>query len=113
MRSESEPKSTRSAWRDQSEIPAGTLLYKVVTATGLADVIGPATLSGACKRAGVDVKTTSPAELGRALPSIGDALRMFLSREDIDRRLAAIRLLASTGHRGSVASARVTVSPFR
>lgn len=77
-----------------NQVIAGSLLDKVITASGLSTVIGPSTIARACLRAGVDAKSMSEIDLRRALPEIEEILRVFFSGEERRRRLAAITALA-------------------
>jgi hypothetical protein len=77
-----------------NQVIAGSLLDKVITASGLSTVIGPSTIGRACMRAGVDAKSMSELDLRRALPEIEETLRVFFSGEERRRRLAAITALA-------------------
>lgn len=77
-------------WSKQASVPPGSLLYRVVTESGLSNVIGPTTIARACKRVNVDARTMSPAELKLALPAIRETLSLFLSPEETDQRMLAI-----------------------
>jgi DNA-binding response OmpR family regulator len=81
-------------WHKSDEVPAGSLLHRVVMKSGLSTLIGPSTIARACRRAGVDAKTMSADDLIRAMPAIKDTLVMFLSREEAERRGEAIAALA-------------------
>jgi DNA-binding response OmpR family regulator len=72
----------------------GALFERVIAASGLSRLIGSNTLSRACRRAGVEPRTMSPADLSRALPAIEEALRTFLDEEEYRRGVAAIAALA-------------------
>lgn len=73
-----------------------SLFARVVSASGLSNVIGPSTIGRACKRVGVDAKTMSPSDLQRALPAIRDTLGMFFTPEETRLRVEALALLASS-----------------
>jgi DNA-binding response OmpR family regulator len=89
-----EPSSTSSGmWRRQDEVPRSSLLYRVITESGLSNVIGPTTIVRACKRVGIDARTMSPADLKRALPTIRETLRLFLTAEETEQRVQAIASL--------------------
>jgi hypothetical protein len=88
------PPASSGLWRQQDEVPPGSLLYTVVTKSGLSSLIGPSTIARACQRAGVDARTMTPADLLRAVPAIRDTLGMFLTREEAHRRGEAIAALA-------------------
>lgn len=77
-----------------NQVISGSLLDKVITASGLSTVIGPSTIVRACLRAGVDAKSMSETDLRRALPEIEETLRVFFSGEERRRRFAAITALA-------------------
>jgi DNA-binding response OmpR family regulator len=77
-----------------NQVIAGSLLDKVIAASGLSMVIGPSTIGRACMRAGVDAKLMSELDLRRALPEIEETLRIFFSGEERRHRLAAITALA-------------------
>lgn len=103
-RAESEPRDSRppddrlsrpgaGMWGKQAEVPRDSLLFRVVTESGLSNVIGPTTIARACKRVGVDARTMTPHDLKRALPAIQDTLRLFLPPEETDVRMRAIASL--------------------
>jgi DNA-binding response OmpR family regulator len=79
-----------------SQSASSPLLARVVTVSGLSNVIGPSTIGRACKRVGVDAKTMSPSDLQRALPAIRDTLGMFFTREETDKRVEALASLAKS-----------------
>lgn len=87
-----EERSSRSSgmWGKQAEVPRDSLLYRVVTESGLSNVIGPTTIARACKRVGVDARTMTPHDLKRALPAIQETLRLFLTQEETEVRMRAI-----------------------
>lgn len=88
---------SRRATAKANEANAGkldSLFSQAVAASGLSHVIGPSTIERACKRAGVDARTMSPADLERALPALRDTLSMFLTRDETERRVAALAALA-------------------
>jgi CheY-like chemotaxis protein len=75
------------AWRNQGDVPAGSLLYRAVVQSGIAAVIGPVTVARACKRAGVDVTTSAPWALQKAVPAIRDMLGLFLTESETTRQV--------------------------
>ncbi|NUQ77207.1 MAG: response regulator [Polyangiaceae bacterium] len=79
------PLSVGSAWRSQDDVPLGSLLYRSLLMSGVAGVIGPVTVARACRRAGVETGSSSPAALLKALPSLRDTLRLFLTAEETER----------------------------
>jgi DNA-binding response OmpR family regulator len=70
------------------------LLAKVIAASGLSRIIAEAAILRACQRAGVDARTMTLAELGRALPDIERSLKPFLNPTDRAARFEAISALA-------------------
>lgn len=86
--------SSSGLWSRSDEVPAGSLLHRVVMKSGLSALIGPSTIARACRRAGVDARTMTADDLVRAMPAIKDTLVMFLSREEADLRSEAIVALA-------------------
>lgn len=86
----------RSAEVDLSAVLRISLFEQVVTASGLSSVIGPSTISRACRRAGVEPLSMSPADLIHALPAIQDTLRVFLNETEHQRRIDAIAALAES-----------------
>lgn len=92
---ESAPVSSRRI-RIAPAMPHYSLFDQVVTASGLSNVIGPSTIGRACKRAGIDAKTMSPADLERALPALRDTLGLFFPRDEAERRLEALATLAKS-----------------
>jgi DNA-binding response OmpR family regulator len=94
---EEAPVSSRGEMGSQSVLPpSGSLLEQVVLASGLSSVIGPSTIIRACRRAGIEPMSMSPAELQRAMPAIRETLRMFLSEEEYTRATMALSLLIRT-----------------
>jgi DNA-binding response OmpR family regulator len=81
-------------WRQHDGFPTDSLLYRVVTQSGLSSLIGPSTIARACQRAGIDARTMKPSDLMQAMPAIRDTLCMFLAPEEADRRAEAIAALA-------------------
>jgi len=81
------PPSVGSAWRNQDDVPLGSLLYRALLQSGVAGVIGPVTVARACRRAGVETRSSSPAALMKALPALRDTLRLFLTGEETDRHI--------------------------
>jgi DNA-binding response OmpR family regulator len=77
-----------------SALVPGSLFQRVLAASGLSSVIGPSTLSRACRRAGVEPGSMSPEDLDRALPAIQETLRVFLHEDEHRRRFDAIAALA-------------------
>jgi CheY-like chemotaxis protein len=76
-----------AVWRIRTDVPPGSLLHRMAISSGIASVIGPATVARACKRAGVDVGVSSPSALERALPALRDTLLLFLREADTERRI--------------------------
>jgi CheY-like chemotaxis protein len=81
------PLSVGSAWRNQDDVPLGSLLYRSLLQSGVAGVIGPVTVARACRRAGVETGSSSPAALMKALPALRDTLRLFLTGEETERHI--------------------------
>ena len=94
LTAEEPPPVSSGLWHKSDEVPAGSLLHRVVMKSGLSSLIGPSTIARACRRAGVDAKSMSADDLIRAMPAIKDTLVMFLSREEAERRGEAIAALA-------------------
>jgi DNA-binding response OmpR family regulator len=110
------PTPTSALWRKQDDVPRGSLLYRVVTRSGLSSMIGPSTIARACERVGVDAKKMTAADLMRALPAIRQTLSMFLSRAEADERGDAIAVLAREAFmamRPSWAAASQSAAPSR
>jgi DNA-binding response OmpR family regulator len=84
----------RSSAHPPEVASVSSLFARVVSVSGLSNVIGPSTIDRACKRAGVDAKTMSPEDLQRALPAIRDTLGLFFPREEAERRIEALASLA-------------------
>jgi len=74
--------------------PPVTLYEKVIAASGLSEVFARGTIKRACSRVGVNAETMSSSELARALPSIEQALAVFLPADQKDSRMQAIRMLS-------------------
>ncbi|HMY18124.1 MAG TPA: hypothetical protein PKA58_17490 [Polyangium sp.] len=74
--------------------PPVTLYDKVIAASGLSEVFARGTIKRACSRVGVNAETMTPSELGRALPSIEQALAVFLPADQKDSRMQAIKALS-------------------
>jgi CheY-like chemotaxis protein len=81
------PLSVGSAWRNQDDVPLGSVLYRSLLQSGVAGVIGPVTVARACRRAGVETGSSSPAALMKALPALRDTLRLFLTGEETERHI--------------------------
>ncbi|MFO0619558.1 MAG: hypothetical protein U0414_43625 [Polyangiaceae bacterium] len=78
-----------------SSTPQSTLFQRVVEASGLAALFGASTIRRACSRAGVaSPEQMSIADLERALPTIEQALRIYLPPDEVEGRLRAVRALA-------------------
>jgi DNA-binding response OmpR family regulator len=77
----------------------GTLLARVVAASGLAAIIAETAILRACQRAGIEARTMSLADLQAALPDIERSLGTFLAPADRDLRLEAVRAIAGRGAR--------------
>lgn len=74
----------------------GTLFDRIVTASGLAPLFGVSTIKRACIRAGIAApEQMSEADLGRALPAIERAVRIYLPPHELEQRMNAIRSLAA------------------
>jgi hypothetical protein len=71
-----------------------TLFEKVIAASGLSEVFARGTIKRACSRVGVNAESMTPSELARALPSIEQALAVFLPADQKDSRMQAIRALS-------------------
>jgi DNA-binding response OmpR family regulator len=82
----------------------GTLLARVIAATGIAPAIGTGAVARACARAGVNAAGMSAADLRKALPALRQTLLLFVPPEEVEDRMNAMSLLASladgTGWRG-------------
>ncbi len=74
--------------------PPVTLYDKVIAASGLSEVFARGTIKRACSRVGVNAETMSASELARALPSIEQALAVFLPADQKDSRMQAIKSLS-------------------
>jgi CheY-like chemotaxis protein len=81
------PLSVGSAWRNQDDVPSGSMLYRALLQSGVAGVIGPVTVARACRRAGVETSSTSATALMKALPALRDTLRLFLTGEETERHI--------------------------
>jgi DNA-binding response OmpR family regulator len=77
------------------EAAPGTLLARVVAATGIAPAIGTSAVARACARAGVSAARMSGADLRRALPTLRQTLILFVPPEEVEDRMNALSLLAS------------------
>jgi DNA-binding response OmpR family regulator len=86
----------RSSEVDVSAVLRSSLFQQVVAASGLSSVIGPSTISRACRRAGVEPLSMCPEDLIRALPAIQDTLRVFLNEVEQQRRINTIAALAES-----------------
>lgn len=86
-RSFESPLAVGSAWRNQDDVPSGSLLYRALLQSGVAAIIGPVTVARACRRAGVETSSTSPAAISKAIPSLRDTLRLFLTVEETERHV--------------------------
>lgn len=73
--------------------PPGTVFEKVIAVSGLSEVFARGTIKRACSRVGVNAETMTASELARALPSIEQALGVFLPADQKDGRMQAIRAL--------------------
>jgi hypothetical protein len=70
-----------------------TLFQQLVTVSGLPSLIAGASLQRAIGRVGVDPSLMTREDLDRAMPMIEKALRLYLSREEVEQRLSALRRL--------------------
>jgi hypothetical protein len=76
------------AGRFPAVFPASTsLLYRALLQSGVAAIIGPVTVARACRRAGIETSSASPAALMKALPALRDTLRLFLTGEETERHV--------------------------
>jgi DNA-binding response OmpR family regulator len=94
-----------------SEAPApvkesgtGALFDRVVARSGLSPLIASSTIARACRRAEVDPERLDTELLSRALPSIRDALRVFLTEHDTRRRMVDIEELTHDSRRVAAGS---------
>lgn len=71
-----------------------SLFEKVIAVSGLSEVFARGTIKRACSRVGVNAETMNPSELARALPSIEQALAVFLPADQKEGRMQAIRSLS-------------------
>jgi DNA-binding response OmpR family regulator len=98
------PPSPSSSPPPPLEVAPGTLLARVIAATGLAPAIGAGAVARACARAGVNAGRMSAADLRKALPALRQMLILFAPAEEVEDRMNALSLLASlangTGGRG-------------
>jgi DNA-binding response OmpR family regulator len=67
---------------------------EVVARSGLSPVIGPSTISRACRRAGVDPQMLNAVNLARVLPSLRNTLGIFLDEKEVEQRMQALQGLA-------------------
>ena len=74
--------------------PPVSLYDKVIAASGLSEVFARGTIKRACSRVGINAETMNSSELARALPSIEQALAVFLPADQKDSRMQAIRFLS-------------------
>jgi hypothetical protein len=66
----------------------------VIAASGLSSVFARGAIMRACERANVVAELMTSTDLKRALPEIERALRVFLTGEDLAKRMAEVALLA-------------------
>lgn len=86
-------------------------LAQVADRSGLAPAIATSTLSRACRRAGVDARHLTPADIERVLPALRETLRLFLSEEETARRISAIQELARPARAPSLGTAPRSAVP--
>src|SRR5262245_57599865 len=91
------PRAPSAGGLGAPSVRPGSLLEKVVAASGLSSVIGPTTIGRACRRAGVEPTSMTQGDLHRALPEIEDTLRVFFTGEERRQRFEAITALAREG----------------
>lgn len=70
-----------------------SLFDRMVAVSGLPSLIAAASLQRAIGRVGVDPSQMTHEDLGRAMPMIERALRLYLAREEVEQRLEALRRL--------------------
>lgn len=76
-------------------LPVGASLFEqVVVASGLSELIAPGAIHRACRRAGVDPSSMTPADLQRALPAIRAVLSVFHPDDEAARRAELVQALA-------------------
>jgi PAS domain S-box-containing protein len=81
-------------WRAQDDVPPGSLLFRAIVETGVSSIIGPRTMVRVCSHAGIDPRTSSAADVERALPALREALGIFLPPEQVEQRIAAVSAFA-------------------
>lgn len=67
---------------------------RVVASTGLSSFFAASVVDRACKRASVDPTSLDAHGLSTALDSLEAALRLYLTDEELPKRMAALRALA-------------------
>jgi len=70
------------------------LLDRVISASGMSELLGRSSLRRACERAGVDPVAMSPGDLGRALPYIAQTLGLFIPPHEVEARMTRIAALS-------------------
>jgi len=87
---------------DSASARQGELLYqRVIAASGLSELLARSLINSCLFRAGIDPTISAqitPMNLQRALSSISQTLRTFLSREESVQRMAGIAALAQQAH---------------
>jgi DNA-binding response OmpR family regulator len=91
------PGAIRSALRSAQSSSSQELLSRIVSASGLSEVLGRATMELALRRAGVHVPELTKETLRSALPHIEQSLATFLPQSEIRQRVLAIASLAKEG----------------
>lgn len=71
------------------------LFDRAVAASGLAPLVAPFTLTRLLVRAGVTPRDLTPEQLGAALPTIAKGLSIYLTGDELDAALEALRRLSS------------------
>ena len=66
----------------------------IVQSCGLSEVFAADTIARACDRVGIKPEQLSPADLSRLLPQIERALRIFLPKDEVPMRIAALQMLS-------------------
>jgi hypothetical protein len=80
-----------------------TLFEQMVAASGLSAVLAPGVLQRACERAGIaKPERLNRHELLRALPSIENALGMYLSPIEVKERVGALIQLTRSLSSGQI-----------
>jgi hypothetical protein len=75
----------------------GTLLDRLVEASGLSGVFARASIVRALERSGVDTSRLTRGDIKRALPEIERALSVFMAPPQVKKQLHSIELLLEVG----------------